>query len=248
MKAVILAAGQGSRLRSVTGKRCKCLLSFGGRTILDHQLDAVFETDITDVGIVVGYGKEQIIDHVGRQHPEKLDHIAFITNEDFAFSNNMYSLWRAKTWLREAPFVCLNADVLFHRGILSSAAQTTPDISVVIDREFRDETTKVILRHDRVVELSKSIGRKRFDATFVGIASFSSEGARLLFRSAERMFASGQTNQFFNDVLHGLAVAGMPIGFTWTGDLPWAEVDDADDVLFAQTHIMPQMSMLQQAS
>ena len=64
MKAVILAAGQGTRIRAVHGEHPKCLIEVDDATILDHQLEALSKAGINDVAIVVGYEKEQIINHV----------------------------------------------------------------------------------------------------------------------------------------------------------------------------------------
>ena len=61
MKAVILAAGQGTRIRSVHGEHPKCLIEVDDTTILDHQLEALSMLGINEVAIVVGYEKEQIV-------------------------------------------------------------------------------------------------------------------------------------------------------------------------------------------
>ena len=69
MKAVILAAGQGTRIRSVHGEHPKCLIQVDEATILDHQLEALSMAGINEVAIVVGYEKEQIVAHVRSKEP-----------------------------------------------------------------------------------------------------------------------------------------------------------------------------------
>lgn len=219
----------------------KCLLAAGGQTILDHQLDGLFRAGVTDLAIVVGYNQEQIIRHLKRNHPGKLHRIEFIFNPNFAFTNNAYSLWLARHWAGDDGFLCLNADVLCHPDILMPAVRTHTDISVVIDREFREETTKVIIRGDRVMRLSKSITRENYSGTFVGIATFSAKAARLFFKKAQSFFAERRVNAFFNDVLSELIPDGVTVRFTETDGLPWAEVDDADDWRFAQVHVIPEL-------
>jgi choline kinase len=100
MKAVILAAGRGTRIRSVHGEHPKCLIDVDNGTILDHQLDALAMVGINDVAIVVGYEKEQIISHI---NVRKLltQRIHFIDNPAFAITNNIYSLWLALDWLHQ---------------------------------------------------------------------------------------------------------------------------------------------------
>ena len=241
MRAVILAAGRGTRIAEVTGGRPKCLLSFGDRTVLDVQIESLFGLGVTDLAIVVGHEREQIVEHVARHQLRAPAHVEFITNAEFACTNNMYSLWLARHWLRGERFICLNADVLCHPDILQPAVAARHDLSLVIDRQFREETTKVILRNGRVLALSKAISRRRADGTFVGVATFSPRGSSLLFARAESLFAAGHVNQFFNDVIGELAAEHVPVHITETGGLPWAEVDDFNDLLFARTEVYPKI-------
>lgn len=242
MRAVILAAGRGSRIAPVTRGRPKCLLPFGDRTILDVQIESLFDLGVTDLAVVIGHESDRIVDHVARRHARALAQIEFITNAEFASTNNMYSLWRARRWLGGERFICLNADVLCHLDILRPAVAARNDISLVIDRRFREETTKVILRNGHVLALSKNISRQNSGGTFVGIATFSPRGSSLLFARAESLFAAGHVTQFFNDVVGQLAAERVPVHYTETGDLPWAEVDDASDLLFARTEVYPHLA------
>src|ERR1700747_2429210 len=89
MKAVILAAGQGTRIRSVHGEHPKCLIEVDNTTILDHQLEALSKAGINDVAIVVGYEKEQIINHVMSRKLSNVQRIHFIENPAFALTNNI---------------------------------------------------------------------------------------------------------------------------------------------------------------
>lgn len=241
MRAVILAAGRGTRIAEVTGGGPKCLLSLGDRTLLDVQIESVFGLGVTDLAIVVGHARDQIADHLARRHGRARAHIELITNPDFAATNNMYSLWLARHWLRGERFLCLNADVLCHPDILRPAVAARHDLSLVIDRQFREETTKVILRHGRVLALSKVISRASAGGTFVGIATFSPRGSSLLFARAESLFAAGHVTRFFNDVIGELAAEGVPVHFTETGGLSWAEVDDFNDLRYAGTEVYPQI-------
>lgn len=239
MKAVILAAGRGTRLEAVTNGRCKCLVRVGGQTILDHQIGSLVRAGVSDIGIVVGYGSEQIVEHVQRVHPARAGRIHYLFNPDFATTNNMYSLWTTREWLAGQGFVCINGDVLCHPDIVTMAVAGAGDISVVLAPEFRDETTKVITNNGHVVAITKSITERECSGTFVGIATFSPAGAEALFDRAEAMFAAGSKNQYFNDVINYLAIEGTAVGYTDSGLLPWAEIDDGGDLEYALSHVVP---------
>src|SRR6266568_9478016 len=102
MKGIILAAGQGTRIRSIHGECPKCLIRFDhtGWTILDQQIEGLFEAGASKIGIVVGYERQQIIRHVTRNYRGSLARFHFIENPAFAETSNIYSLWMACDWLK----------------------------------------------------------------------------------------------------------------------------------------------------
>ena len=93
MKALILAAGRGTRIRSIHGEHPKCLIRFNGSksTILDHQIESLFSAGVAKIGIVVGYEKDQIIGHVVKHYRDRQKRFSFIENPAFATTNNIYS-------------------------------------------------------------------------------------------------------------------------------------------------------------
>ena len=241
MKAVVLAAGQGTRIRSVHGEHPKCLIEVDGSTILDHQLEALSMAGINDIAIVVGYEKEQIISYVRTKSLINL-RIHFIENPAFAITNNIYSLWLALDWLRGDSFVVLNADVIFDSEILQSALRLYAPISMIVDPLWRDETMKVIIEVDRVTNMSKKISREEFNGTYIGITVFSESIQNQFFREMRNLIGSGRVNEFFNIAVQQLANKGIFVGFSSTEGLAWAEIDDPVDLSFAQRNVFPQLA------
>jgi choline kinase len=241
MKAVILAAGQGTRIRSVHGEHPKCLIEVDNTTILDHQLDALSMVGINDVAIVVGYEKEQIIAHVNARTLLS-PRIHFIENPAFAITNNIYSLWLALDWLRGDSFIVLNADVIFNPEILDVAVRPHAPISMIVDPVWRDETMKVVILGDHVIRMSKNISREEYSGTYIGITVFSKAIQDRFFHKMEDVIAVGRVNEFFNVAVQELANEGVPVGYTSTDGLPWAEIDDPVDLTFAQHNVFPQLA------
>ena len=242
MKAVILAAGQGTRIRSVHGERPKCLIEVDDSTILDHQLEALSKVGIDEVAIVVGYHKDQIIDYVKARSLTRKQRIDFIENPAYALGNNIYSLWLALNWVRGDNFIVLNADVIFDPEILIRATRPYAPISMIVDPFWRDETMKVIIDGDRVVEMSKNISREEFSGTYIGITVFSQSIQNRFFNMMDKLVGSGRVNEFFNVAVQQLANEGIHVGFTSTEGLAWAEIDDPVDLTFAQQNVFPQLT------
>jgi choline kinase len=243
MKALILAAGRGTRIHSVHGDHPKCLIGFKGShsTILDHQIGSLFSAGVANIGIVVGYEKDQVIRHVIRNYRNEQERFRFIENPAFATTNNIYSFWLAQTWLNREPFVCLNADVVFDPQILIPAIQSAAPITMVVDPKWRDETMKVIISEDRVIRMSKRILQSEFSGTYIGITAFAANVQRGLFAKVETLIRSGKENEFFNVAVQQLADEGVRVGFTTAGDLPWAEIDDPGDLAFARLYVFPKL-------
>ena len=241
MKAVILAAGQGTRIRSVHGERPKCLIEVDDGTILDHQLKALSKAGIDEVAIVVGYEKEQIINHVKTQSLARKQRIDFIQNPAYALSNNIYSLWLALDWVRGDNFIVLNADVIFDPEILSAAVRPSASISMIVDPMWRDETMKVIIEDEHVIQMNKKISREAFSGTYIGITIFSKLIQDRFFRTMNDLISAGHVNEFFNVAVQKLANEGIRVGYTSTDGLAWAEIDDPLDLTFAQQNVFPQL-------
>jgi L-glutamine-phosphate cytidylyltransferase len=246
MKALILAAGQGTRIRAAHGACPKCLIRFNHTdwTILDQQIDALFSAGVGPIGIVVGYEKGQIIRHMKDRYRGILDRFRFIENPLFAETNNIYSLWLAREWVTGSSFVCLNADVAFDREVLVGALSATAPVTMIVDPAWREETMKVIIAQDRIIQMSKRISREEFSATYIGVTVFKARVQGRLFAKIENLIRAGKHNVFFNVAVQQLADEGLVVGYTETCDLPWAEVDDPGDLNFARLHVFPKLTRI----
>jgi len=243
MKALILAAGRGTRIHSVHGEHPKCLIQFNDSksTILDHQIKSLFSAGVADIGIVVGYEKDQIIRHVLKNHRHHRNRFHFIENAAFAKTNNIYSFWLAQKWLNGESFICLNGDVVFDPRILVPAVESVAPITMVVDPKWRDETMKVIISEGRVIRMSKRILQSEFTGTYIGITSFAADVQAELFARINNLIGAGNDNEFFNVAVQQLADKGVEVGFASTGDLPWAEIDDPGDLAFARLYVFPRL-------
>lgn len=243
MKALILAAGQGTRIRSTHGEHPKCLITLNNSecTILDHQIQNLSMAGIQQIGIVVGYEKEQIIQHMMNHYWGSLKRFRFIENPRFAETSNIYSLWLARDWLKGGSFVALNADVAFDSEILPPALSSTAPITMIVDRGWRDETMKVAIHGDRITRLSKQMTREDFSATYIGIAVFNTRIVDRFLQEIDRLVYQGQKDVFFNMGVQQLIDDGVRVGYSETGGRPWTEIHDAGDLALARLYVFPKL-------
>lgn len=145
-------------------------------------------------------------------------------------------------WVRGDSFVVLNADVIFDAEVLDIAVRTNAPISMIVDPLWRDETMKVIIHGDRVMQMSKKMSREQFSGTYIGITIFSKAVQARFFQKMNTLISAGRVNEFFNVAVQELVDEGMHVGYTSTDGLAWAEIDDPTDLSFAQQNVFPQLA------
>ena len=235
MRALILAAGSGSRLRPVIGPYPKCLAAVGGSTLLERQLAALRAHAIDPVTVVVGYRRDAIEQVCGRE-------VEFVYNPDFASTNSLYSLWLARDLLSEG-FVVMNSDVLFHPHLLTRLLTSAHEDALLVARRepdvrYSDEEMKVHLRDGCVAAIDKALCDSMADGENVGIAKFGADGAATLLQEAQALVDAGAVREWLPRAFHAFC-RRRPLHVIETAGYPWIEIDFPDDYTRACTETLP---------
>jgi choline kinase len=235
MRAVILTAGRGGRLREVTGPRPKCLANVGGWTLLERQLQALRGCGITRIAAVTGYRSIDVRRACGPT-------VDFVHNPRFAETNSLYSLWLARELLTDG-FIVMNCDVVFHKQILadliSSPYEDALLLSPACDAEpYSDEEMKVRVRGGRVVAISKDIPAGEADGENIGIAKFGADGAAVLIEEMDGVVQSGRMNDWLPSAFERFSRRRTLHAIDHRG-YPWIEIDSPQDYWRACTQVVP---------
>lgn len=126
MKAIILAAGKGTRLNSLTQHNPKCLVSLFGKTILKHQLDTFQKCGIRDISVVRGYKGDMI----------NFQNVHYFDNPKFASTNMVETLFCAKEKFNDSVIVSYG-DIIFESTVLEKLINSVHDVSIVIDKHWK---------------------------------------------------------------------------------------------------------------
>ena len=235
MKAVILAAGKGTRLDGSAVKP-KCLVEIGGSSLLHRQIDALRNLDVKRIVVVIGFGGDSIREACDNE-------ITFVENIHFAETSSLYSLWLAREHLSDG-FVVLNSDVLFHQQLLAKLLESTRDDALLIsDQEatpLGDEEMKVKVREELVVDISKDIDPLEADGENVGIVKFGARGASVLVSYMDELIAKGAVKDWAPRAFREYAL-NHPLHALSTDGLPWIEIDFPEDYQRAVNEIYPQI-------
>jgi choline kinase len=127
MRAVILAAGRGSRLAHLGDDRPKCLVELEGRPLIERQIAALRRGGADEIGVVRGYRAEMI----------EFSGLSYFANERWAETNMVMSLAAASPWLRSGPVIVSYADIFYRSELVRGLAKAPGQLVIAYDRAWR---------------------------------------------------------------------------------------------------------------
>jgi choline kinase len=233
VKAVIVAAGQSSRMGEIAGKKPKCLLEVGGRTILQRALATLGAAGVEEALLVVGYEKEQI---AAALTGEQALRCRLQLNPFYAMTNNMASLWFARPYVAGESFLYLHGDLLFHPAILARLLETSDSSALTVaPGQFDAEAMKVELGPGGYLAASsKAVAAEKCAGEWIGLARFVGGDSSPLFDSIEELLLQGRCQDYDTAAFSCLARRGTKIAIVGTEGLPYVEVDTSEDLARAR--------------
>ena len=235
-RAIILAAGKGSRLNGTAGESPKCLVELGSTSLIERQIRLLRDAGIDDIAIVVGCQADRVRRVCGHD-------LTYIENARYAQTNSLYSLWMARPLLCEA-FVVLNCDVVFHPALLMDLLASRHENALLLGyREasqpaYGDEEMKVKVRGGLVTDMSKEMDPAEADGENLGIVKFGARGAAALVDIMDELVAEGGLRDWAPRAFAAFA-RQHPLHAIGTRGLPWIEIDFPEDYQRARSEILP---------
>lgn len=230
MKAVILAAGIASRLRPLTNNTPKCLLNVGSKCLLARTIDSLIANGFDRLVIVTGYLKEMIESFVSANYPDL--RVEYIFNSKYDSTNNIYSLWLAKSAVQGQSMLLLDSDILFDAALISALLESKHENCLALNsHELGDEEIKVILNTDgQITEISKTCSIETAVGESVGIEKFSAEFVQDLYTELDDMILNkGQSGVFYEMAFENLIKKGAEIYTVDTTNIFSMELDTVED-------------------
>jgi L-glutamine-phosphate cytidylyltransferase len=242
MKAIILAAGEGTRLRPYTLDRPKCLVEVDGLSLLDRQLAVLATEAIHPIIIIGGYRAEML----------KRPNIESRINPRYAETNMVWTLFCAEDDLDGNVLLCYG-DIVYSSEILQALLKSDADIAVAIDLDWEsywrarnenpldDAETLKLAADGRILEIGqKPKSLAEIEGQYMGLMKFSARGVQLLKKT-------------FHDAKSSGSLRGKPLEKAYMTDLlqamidlnyrlesvpahgGWVEVDTVEDLLSTVT-------------
>lgn len=230
MRAIILAAGQGTRLLPFTRDHPKCLVPVGGKAILDHQLDALAANGIADVLVIGGYRIGRLEQHLS-QRPAR-ERPGLLCNPFWPVANSISSVWTARAAL-DRDCCLLNGDTIFAAGLIGHAlARAGPGISLLVEPtdDFQLDDMLVAVDGGRVRAVGKALAEGGARHRSLGFIVMKGSGPYLYAQALEEVIcAEGGHGRFHHAIVDRLAWDGA-VAAIESGGPGWIEIDRPEDV------------------
>jgi choline kinase len=238
MQALILAAGFGKRLQPLTNTIPKCLIEVNGTPLLLNTLKCLSGRNITEVLIVVGDKKEQIINRVGHQYKEMK--ITYIENPKYRETNNVYSFWLSGNYIKD-DLLMLECDLFYNRTLIDKIITDSKSACNILVSRYNvktmDGTVVTVIRDNKISSLTiKRYQKENFDysdvAKTVNVYFFRKEFIIERFLpSIENYVKTQSVNSYYELVLGSLIYYGnSDIRAIYIDESEWCEIDDVKDL------------------
>lgn len=248
MRAIILAAGRGSRLSQSQGSPLpKCLLKFGGLSLLERHLRLLQAAGVRQVVMGLGFEHQLIEAELARLAALGLPTVEVFLNERFTLGSVLTVHVVAEALRRGGDVLLMDADVLYDARIMQALSDGASSNRILIDRNFQpgDEPVKVCVKDGIAIELRKRVAPDlQYDTIgeSVGFFRFDERGAQRFADLVAEYIDSGRANLPHEETLRDLILERSQIfQIVDVTGAPWLEIDFPADVERAAREVLPQL-------
>jgi choline kinase len=240
MRAVILAAGRGSRLGHLGDNRPKCFVELEGKPLIERQIAALRRGGVEEIGVVRGY-RAEMIDFPG---------LCYFANERWAETNMVMSLAAAAAWLRSGPVIASYADIFYRSELVRGLAGASGHLVISYDRAWRhlwnrrfadplaDAETFRIDAAGRLLEIGGKTTRiEDIEGQYMGLLKFTPPAWSIVEALLGTLDAPIRDRLDMTGLLRRLIQGNELSVGTFGTDGQWGEIDNPEDVALYQNMV-----------
>jgi choline kinase len=244
LNVIILAAGEGTRLRPETNSIPKGMVKLFDKSLLEMQIDIFKKCGIDDISIVTGYLAEQI----------NFPSLNYFKNQNFSSTAGIESLFCAKEKLQDVTIITYS-DLVFEKRIIDQVNNFKGDIGIAVDLDWekkyenrdqhpKSEADNVLFdEKGNILELRKNIQKPNsVIGEFSGIVKLSKKGSKIFLDKLSELYES-HTGKFHNspslekgiipDMFQELIDSGINVEPILISG-KWCEIDTPQDLMHAR--------------
>ena len=240
MKALILAAGIGKRLKN---KSPKILLKIGNKSLLERHYENLLNLGIKNVGIVIGYKSNQLINFIKKIDIKK--NIRIFRNSRYKLGSIVSLVCANKFFQLKGDLILMDGDVLYDKKILKKLVNSKKRNCLLLDKQFKEgeEPIKVCIKNSKIFDFGKIVNQDfDFQGESVGFFKFSNTSSIKLINEAKKIMKSNENLMYEEAIQQMIKKNEIQIYFENITNLPWIEIDFKKDLILAEKKILKQMN------
>ncbi len=232
MKAIILAAGYGSRLRPITDNLPKCMVEVNNVKIIEKQLSNLIRNgiELKDIIVVTGYKSDKLKNYIN----EIYKGVNIVENKVYESTNNMYSLYLTKEYVKDDNFILMNADVYYEEAIIKELLENDFENLIVCDDGiYIEESMKIVKNGNVITNISKAITKEDAYGVSIDVYKLSKQSGKKLFSIIDKIINVDKNLNSWTEVALDMLLKeeefhSLDIKYNWV------EIDNHEDLKHAE--------------
>ena len=224
-KAIIFAAGKGTRLQKILNGEPKPLLKINRKSLIEILVDNLKSLKIKNIVILTGFNSKRIKDKIKKD-------AKYTYYPNYKKTNNLHTLLYSKKELNQSS-LCLFSDVIFDKKILVNLIKSKQDIVLAVDKKSRlKNTMRVKIKNSCITDIGNHVKTQYCDGNFTGLAKFSSKGSKIIKKELEK-YKNSNFKEYYTFIFNDLAKKKC-IKYVDVSQFLWKEIDTKSDYLKAR--------------
>ena len=231
--AVIMAAGMGTRFGHYTDLIPKGFIPYKGKPMVIRSIETLIDCGIEKIVIGTGYHKEHY-EALVKQYPQ----VQCVFSPRFAETNSMYTLWNCREAIGEDGFILLESDLVFEKLAIVSLLECPFDSAMLITPVTKFQDQYYVQMNEKCELINCSVNKEEIEPSgeLVGIHKISNSFYKILCSEYEKIVNENPKLGYEFQLLD-VSQRITPVNVLKVANLQWYEIDDTQDLAYAEKHI-----------
>ena len=230
MKALIMAAGIGSRISRHLSGQPKCCVKIDNIELIKYTFEMLNKKGIKDIAIVTGYNDNYILEAL------KGFRFTHFRNPFFDITNSIVSAWFAKEFIDD-DILIINGDVFMEEKVIDIILkQNNSPLFLADSSRIKDADYRFFWQNNKLVKFGKELSDKETTGEYVGIALILKKDILFMKENMERMIQNQKHSYWWEDIFYR-NLDKKDIYIYDIKDIFWAEVDYIEDYQRIQNYL-----------
>ena len=240
MKALILAAGMGKRLKANVPK---ILLKIGNKSLLERHVENLLNLGIKNIGIVIGYKSNHLRNFIKKIDRKK--NIKIFKNSSYKLGSIVSLVSASNFFYIKGNLILMDGDVLYDKKILKKLFNSKKKNCLLIDKKFEkgQEPVKVCIKNNKIIDFGKIVNQDfDYQGESVGFFKFSNKSSLKFLQQSRKIMKSNKNLMYEEAIQKIIKEKKIRMDFENITNLPWVEIDFKKDLIFAKKKVLKQIN------